>query len=113
MISVTTLFLLIKKYIKYIIFYIVFVFAIIVLSISAPSVDIKNTLSEFVGQEIHKSDRPDLSSANIVISGGKGEKKICFFVSLIQSLCLSIVIKVIFMQQVKLLLPLKNSGGRI
>ena len=81
MISVSTLFLLIKKYIKYIICYIAFIFAIIILSISAPSVDIKNTLSEFVGQEIHKSDRPDLSSANIVISGGKGKNKIFFFLS--------------------------------
>ena len=31
-------------------------------------------VSKFVGQELTKSDRPELASANIVISGGRGMK---------------------------------------
>ena len=38
---------------------------------SAPTADIP-TLSSFVGQELTKSERPDLTSARIVISGGRG-----------------------------------------
>lgn len=34
----------------------------------------KSDLTQWVGEEIQKSDRPDLSSANRVISGGRGMK---------------------------------------
>ncbi|WAQ98356.1 ETFA-like protein, partial [Mya arenaria] len=40
----------------------------------APSVEEKNNKTKFINQEIHKSDRPDLASARIVISGGRGMK---------------------------------------
>jgi electron transfer flavoprotein alpha subunit len=35
---------------------------------------IPNTLSEFVNEEIHLSERPDLTSARIIVSGGRGLK---------------------------------------
>lgn len=39
---------------------------------SAPEADTSNALSIWEGQELSKSDRPELSSARIVISGGEG-----------------------------------------
>jgi len=40
----------------------------------APATDLKTDLSEYVGQELSKSDRPDLQTSRIVISGGRGLK---------------------------------------
>lgn len=34
-------------------------------------VEVNNTLSKWIGQELSKSDRPELTSAGTVISGGK------------------------------------------
>ena len=42
--------------------------------ISAPTGEINAEISEYVGQELSKSDRPDLATSKIVISGGRGLK---------------------------------------
>ncbi|XP_025077848.1 electron transfer flavoprotein subunit alpha, mitochondrial-like [Pomacea canaliculata] len=42
--------------------------------VKVPVESISNTLAAFEGQELSKSDRPELTSAKIVISGGRGMK---------------------------------------
>ena len=52
----------------------------IVVYLTAPTAETSNDLSSWVGEELNVSDRPELTSAKVVVSGGtliKIEKLMC------------------------------------
>ena len=42
----------------------------IILCLTAPAAETSNNLSSWVGEELNVSDRPELTSAKVVVSGG-------------------------------------------
>ena len=50
----------------------------IFICILAPDADTSNPYSEFLNQELSKSDRPEITSAGVVISGGKMRRPTSF-----------------------------------